>query len=51
MFRIAEMATKVETAHSMVVRAARLKDAGERMDVELTVAEAPGQTQTPGQTQ
>ena len=38
LFRIAEMATKVETAHSMVVRAARLKDAGERMDVEAGMA-------------
>ncbi|MGU3438204.1 acyl-CoA dehydrogenase family protein [Actinomycetes bacterium M1A6_2h] len=38
LFRIAEMATKVETAHSMVVRAAQLKDAGERMDVEAGMA-------------
>ncbi|BDH56524.1 acyl-CoA dehydrogenase family protein [Tsukamurella sp. PLM1] len=38
LFRIAEMATKVETAHAMVVRAARLKDAGERMDVEAGMA-------------
>ena len=34
LFRIAEMATKVETAHAMVVKAARLKDAGKRNDVE-----------------
>ncbi|OZD11633.1 acyl-CoA dehydrogenase [Rhodococcus sp. 06-156-3C] len=38
LFRIAEMATKVETAHAMVVRAAKLKDAGERMDVEAGMA-------------
>jgi alkylation response protein AidB-like acyl-CoA dehydrogenase len=34
LFRLAEMATKVETAHAMMVRAARQKDAGERNDVE-----------------
>ena len=28
LFRLAEMATKVETAHAMMVRAARMKDAG-----------------------
>ncbi|KHL10796.1 (2S)-methylsuccinyl-CoA dehydrogenase [Mumia flava] len=38
LFRIAEMATKVETAHAMVVRAARKKDAGERNDVEAGMA-------------
>jgi alkylation response protein AidB-like acyl-CoA dehydrogenase len=38
LFRIAEMATKVETAHNMMVRAARLKDAGKRMDVEAGMA-------------
>jgi alkylation response protein AidB-like acyl-CoA dehydrogenase len=38
LFRIAEMATKVETAHSMMVRAARLKDSGQRMDVEAGMA-------------
>lgn len=38
LFRLAEMATKVEAAHTMVVRAARLKDAGERMDVEAGMA-------------
>ena len=37
-FRLAEMATKVETAHTMMVRAARLKDSGERMDVEAGMA-------------
>ncbi|KQW45913.1 acyl-CoA dehydrogenase [Nocardioides sp. Root1257] len=38
LFRLAEMATKVETAHSMMVRAARKKDAGERNDVEAGMA-------------
>ncbi|MFI5715761.1 acyl-CoA dehydrogenase family protein [Nocardia sp. NPDC051750] len=38
LFRLAEMATKVETAHAMVVRAARLKDAGRRNDVEAGMA-------------
>ncbi len=38
LFRIAEMATKVEAAHTMVVRAARLKDSGARMDVEAGMA-------------
>ncbi|WP_456696152.1 acyl-CoA dehydrogenase family protein, partial [Aeromicrobium sp. P5_D10] len=38
LFRIAEMATKVETAHAMVVKAARLKDAGKRNDVEAGMA-------------
>src|SRR6478609_6658244 len=38
LFRIAEMATKVETAHSMMVRAARKKDSGERNDVEAGMA-------------
>lgn len=38
MFRLAEMATKVETAHAMLVRAARKKDAGERNDVEAGMA-------------
>ena len=37
-FRLAEMATKVEAAHSMMVRAARLKDAGARSDVEAGMA-------------
>ena len=37
-FRLAEMATKVETAHTMMVRAARLKDTGRRMDVEAGMA-------------
>jgi alkylation response protein AidB-like acyl-CoA dehydrogenase len=38
LFRLAEMATKVEAAHTMMVRAARLKDRGERMDVEAGMA-------------
>ncbi|MFC7493816.1 MULTISPECIES: acyl-CoA dehydrogenase family protein [unclassified Nocardioides] len=38
LFRIAEMATKVETSHAMMVRAARMKDSGERNDVEAGMA-------------
>ncbi len=38
LFRLAEMATKVETAHAMMVKAARLKDKGERNDVESGMA-------------
>ena len=38
LFRLAEMATKVEAAHTMMVRAARLKDSGRRMDVEAGMA-------------
>jgi len=37
-FRLAEMATKVEAAHAMMVMAARKKDAGERNDVEAGMA-------------
>src|SRR5919112_1295094 len=37
-FKLAEMATKVEAAHQMMVRAARLKDAGRRNDVEAGMA-------------
>ncbi|MGY1764129.1 acyl-CoA dehydrogenase family protein [Geodermatophilus sp. SYSU D00779] len=37
-FQLAEMATKVEAAHAMMVRAARLKDAGQRNDVEAGMA-------------
>jgi len=37
-FKLAEMATKVEAAHAMMVRAARLKDAGQRNDVEAGMA-------------
>ncbi|MEP9383876.1 acyl-CoA dehydrogenase family protein [Nocardioides cheoyonin] len=38
LFRLAEMATKVETSHAMMVRAARLKDAGKRSDVDAGMA-------------
>ncbi len=38
LFRLAEMATKVETAHAMMVRAARVKDRGARNDVEAGMA-------------
>ena len=38
LFRLAEMATKVEVAHTMMVKAARLKDTGKRMDVEAGMA-------------
>ncbi|MEV4643350.1 acyl-CoA dehydrogenase family protein [Saccharopolyspora sp. NPDC049357] len=38
LFRLAEMATKVEAAHTMMVRAARMKDSGRRMDVEAGMA-------------
>ncbi len=37
-FRLAEMATKVEAAHLMMVRAARKKDSGERNDLEAGMA-------------
>src|SRR4051812_44975505 len=37
-FQLAEMATKVEAAHLMMVKAARLKDAGSRNDVEAGMA-------------
>jgi alkylation response protein AidB-like acyl-CoA dehydrogenase len=37
-FRIAEMATKVEAAHQMMIMAARKKDAGERNDLEAGMA-------------
>jgi alkylation response protein AidB-like acyl-CoA dehydrogenase len=38
LFRLAEMGTKVEAAHQMMVKAARLKDAGERNDLESGMA-------------
>jgi alkylation response protein AidB-like acyl-CoA dehydrogenase len=38
LFRIAEMATKVEAAHQMMVMAARTKDAGQRNDLEAGMA-------------
>jgi alkylation response protein AidB-like acyl-CoA dehydrogenase len=37
-FQLAEMATKVEAAHALMVKAARLKDAGKRNDVEAGMA-------------
>ena len=38
MFRLADMATKVEAAHAMMVLAARKKDSGERNDLEAGMA-------------
>jgi alkylation response protein AidB-like acyl-CoA dehydrogenase len=38
MFRLADMATKVEAAHQMMVRAARTKDSGDRNDLEAGMA-------------
>jgi alkylation response protein AidB-like acyl-CoA dehydrogenase len=38
LFRIAEMGSKVEAAHQMMVKAARVKDAGERNDLEAGMA-------------
>ena len=37
-FKLAEMATKVEAAHQMMVMAARKKDSGERNDLEAGMA-------------
>jgi len=37
-FKLAEMATKVEAAHLLMVNAARLKDSGSRNDVEAGMA-------------
>jgi alkylation response protein AidB-like acyl-CoA dehydrogenase len=37
-FKLAEMATKIEAAHGLMVNAARLKDAGQRNDVEAGMA-------------
>ncbi|MEP6697173.1 MAG: acyl-CoA dehydrogenase family protein [Pseudonocardiales bacterium] len=37
-FKLAEMATKVEAIHGMMVRAARVKDSGERNDLEAGMA-------------
>jgi alkylation response protein AidB-like acyl-CoA dehydrogenase len=37
-FRLAEMATKVEAAHQMMIMAARKKDAGQRNDLEAGMA-------------
>ncbi|MDX6310344.1 MAG: hypothetical protein QOI06_3390 [Nocardioidaceae bacterium] len=38
LFRLAEMGTKIEAAHQMMVKAARTKDAGERNDLEAGMA-------------
>ena len=38
LFRLADMAVKVEAAHHMVVKAARLKDEGKRNDLEAGMA-------------
>ncbi|MGE9809110.1 acyl-CoA dehydrogenase family protein [Janibacter sp. G1551] len=38
LFRIADMATKVEAAHQMMVKAAKLKDSGKRNDLEAGMA-------------
>ena len=38
LFRLADMATKVEAAHQMMVKAARVKDSGERNDLEAGMA-------------
>ncbi|WP_067799061.1 acyl-CoA dehydrogenase family protein [Actinomadura formosensis] len=38
LFRLAEMATKVEAAHQMMVMAARRKDSGDRNDLEAGMA-------------
>ncbi len=38
LFRLAEMGTKVEAAHQMMVKAARVKDAGQRNDLEAGMA-------------
>ncbi|MEJ7794682.1 MAG: acyl-CoA dehydrogenase family protein [Nocardioides sp.] len=38
LFRLAEMATKIEAAHAMMVKAARTKDRGERNDLEAGMA-------------
>ncbi len=38
LFRLADMATKVEACHQMMVKAAKLKDKGKRNDVEAGMA-------------
>lgn len=38
LFRIADMAAKVEAAHQLMVKAAKLKDKGERNDLEAGIA-------------
>jgi alkylation response protein AidB-like acyl-CoA dehydrogenase len=41
-FKLAEMATKVEASHALMVNAARLKDLGKRNDVEAGMAKLLG---------
>ena len=38
LFRLADMATRLEASHPMMVKAARLKDAGQRNDLEAGMA-------------
>lgn len=38
LFRLADMATRVEASHQMMVKAARLKDSGQRNDLEAGMA-------------
>src|SRR3954447_6511081 len=38
LFRLAEMGTKIEAAHQMMVKAARTKDSGQRNDLEAGMA-------------
>jgi len=38
LFRLADMGTKVEAAHQMMVKAARIKDSGQRNDLEAGMA-------------
>ncbi|MGA8045265.1 MAG: acyl-CoA dehydrogenase family protein [Dermatophilaceae bacterium] len=38
LFRLADMATRVEASHQMMVKAARLKDSGKRNDLEAGMA-------------
>ena len=38
LFRLADMATRLEASHQMMVKAARLKDAGQRNDLEAGMA-------------
>jgi alkylation response protein AidB-like acyl-CoA dehydrogenase len=37
-FKLAEMATKIEAAHALMIRAARVKDSGNRNDLEAGMA-------------
>src|SRR5256885_7384757 len=40
-FKLAEMGTKIEAAHALMVNAARLKDSGQRNDVEAGLGQLP----------